>query len=100
MVFEQSLLTRTLQKSLLNTLSASNPRRNPESTMTFDSFLEQATLFQPDSLAKDLVVALNNNAEPVFTLGEVAVQIEDPMEALESPQQGHDVSADLIQGIL
>lgn len=99
MVFEQSLLTRTLQKSLLNTLAASNPRRNPESSMTFDHFLEQAKNFQPESLTKDLVVALHNNAEPVFTLGEVAVQIEDPMEALESPQQEHDVSLDLMQGL-
>ncbi len=84
MKFEQSLLSRSLSFDMRSTLAMSSHRRNPDSVLSFDAFLEQAHAFQPQSLQANLVSALTNNYEPVFTVGEVSVQIEDPLNSIES----------------
>ncbi|WP_390240812.1 hypothetical protein [Vibrio sp. R78045] len=95
MEFTESLLNRSLQTDMNDTLAMSNSRRNPESVMSLDEFFTDLNLFHAQSIQTDLMTALINNYEPVFTVGEVAVQLEETMDSLESNVPTQETSMDM-----
>ncbi len=95
MKFEESLLSRSLNTDMRSTLAMSNARRNPDAVMSFDEFLMHANAFQPHGLQPELVSALTNNYAPVYTVGEVAIQLENPMESIDSGDLDFDASLDM-----
>lgn len=95
MEFTESLLNRSLQTDMNDTLAMSNSRRNPESVMSLDEFFTDLNLFHAQSIQTDLMTALINNYEPVFTVGEVSVQLEETMDSLESNVPTQETSMDM-----
>ncbi|RYU63829.1 hypothetical protein [Aliivibrio finisterrensis] len=94
MEFEQSLTRRNLAVDLQEPLLSSSPRWNPDSCLSMEDFTLQVESFHPQAFDNRLLTAIENNNEPIFTLGDVTTQLEQPFDITNDIEMEHSMEMD------
>ncbi|ACH64702.1 hypothetical protein ACTFQF_00090 [Aliivibrio fischeri] len=91
MEFEQSLTRRQLAFDLQEPLLASSPRWEPESSLTMEDFVTKIESFHSQALEPRLLAAVENNNDPIFTVGDVTMQLEQQFDIANDIDMEHSM---------